>query len=844
MDCKESKIICPIGAAGGECTFDILCCGDLEDQYVSYTLNEGDQKQICVQDGGLDPVIVTSISGSVTNSSVACSSDCGELNPTPTPTPTAPSPAPTPTPTPTPSGSCQCYQLLFEDAGTATINYTACGGGSTSIVINPETFYYICSTTTPTTSSGAVTISAIGSPGGCTQNSDCDPSPPSPAPAPAPSPTPTAPSPTPTTPAPATIICTEWTLSCPSGSGSCGYSYVDCAAITQTGTLAGDNDIDVCVLSGTTPNITGGNPTNSGINCTGVPTPAPAGPSPTPTPTPAVPACTEWELTCPSGSGGCNYSYRNCDNILISGVLPGDNDTDVCVLSGTTPNVTGGNATNLGYACGVTPTPADPYEYRIYTKCNESGTSQVFYAPIGYIFPQVVVYQDFCYEYPRSIGVTSGANIVGLLSYSTCTACLAVNPNPNVCLGFNNTVEVLNPGTGNVYKFNGVTGNPYGTANGTYILLDVPSGHPIAILNYGKTSLISYTGVNSTTGIAPDGRTYNFYWGDVTITVSGDYGVVSYACLNHGYMGGQDNLGYNSTVCSIPPAPTPTPGIAPTPTPASVVPPIPSPVDTEYTLTYSQNSKGWPSFYSYIPDFMLGMNQYFYSFYQGNIFQHNLNTKRNNFYGQQYSSQITTVFNQNPLENKIFKTINLESDQPWQANLETDIQENGFIDNTWFTEKEGAYFAFLRQTGEVPALTGQYALRSANGIGRSASYIIAGNTTTIFFSTNPVANIGSIVSIGDYLYFSLPSYTAINLGGQITNITVDIPAGINQISIDTSITGTLPMTIADPFILYIKNSVAETHGLLGHYCIFTLINDSSNSTELFAVESEVMKSYP
>ena len=861
MDCKESKIICPIGATGGECTFDILCCGDLEDQYVSYTLSEGDQKVICVQDSDLEPVVVTSISGSRTNSSLPCSSFCGELNPNPAPSPAAPGPGPTPTPTPTPSGSCQCYQLLYEDVGTATINYTACGGGATSIVINAQTFYYICSTTTPTTSSVAVTISAIGSPGGCATNTDCDPNPPSPAPAPAPSPTPavpsvptptpsptpTAPSPTPTTPAPATIICTTWTLSCPSGSGSCSYSYVDCAANTQTGTLPGDYEIDVCVLSGTTPIVNGGGASNSGINCTGVPTPAtpsPTAPAPTPTPTPAVPGCTEWTLTCPSGTGGCNYSYTNCNNNLISGVLPGDYDIDVCVKTGTTPIVNGGGANNTGIACGVTPTPADPYEYRIYTKCNESATTQVFFAPIGYIFPEVVVYQDFCYENPQSIGVTSGANIALLLSYSTCTACLAVNPNPNVCLGFNNTVEVLNPGTGNVYKFNGVTGNPYGTTSGTYILLDVPQNHPIAILNYGKTSLISYTGVNFSAGTAPDGRTYNFYWGDVTITVLGDYGVVSYACLNHGYMGGQDNLGFNSTVCSIPPAPTPTPGTAPTPTPSSVVPPIPSPVETEYTLTYSRNSKGWPSFYSYIPDFMLGMNQYFYSFHQGNIFQHNLNTKRNNFYGEQYSSQITTVFNQNPLENKIFKTINLESDQAWQANLETDIQENGFIENTWFTEKEGSYFAFLRQTGEVPALTGQYALRSANGIGRSTNYIIAGDVTTILFSTNPVVDIGSIVSIGDYLYFSLPSYTAINLGGQITNITVNIPAGINQISIDTSITGTLPMTIADPFILYIKNSVAETHGLLGHYCIFTLINDSSTSTELFAVESEVMKSYP
>ena len=259
--------------------------------------------------------------------------------------------------------------------------------------------------------------------------------------------------------------------------------------------------------------------------------------------------------------------------------------------------------------------------------------------------------------------------------------------------------------------------------------------------------LYIYTGTNNAgTGTAPDGNTYTYYTGDVTITVSGNYGTVSYACLYHGYMGGQDNLGFNSTVCSPPPSPSPSP-TTPTPTPTSVVPPIPSPVETEYTLTYSKTSKGWPSFYSYIPDYMLGMNQYFYTFNGGNLYQHNANGSRNNFYGQQYNSQITTVFNQNPLDNKIFKTINLESDQAWQANLETDIQQNGFIDNTWFEKKEGAYFAYLRQSGEVPALSGQYAMRSANGIGKCISNSSVGNTTTINFSTNPLVNIGGIVML-------------------------------------------------------------------------------------------------
>jgi hypothetical protein len=31
---------------------------------------------------------------------------------------------------------------------------------------------------------------------------------------------------------------------------------------------------------------------------------------------------------------------------------------------------------------------------------------------------------------------------------------------------------------------------------------------------------------------------------------------------------------------------------------------------------------------------------------------------------------------------------------------------------------------------------------------------------------------------------------------------------------------------------------------LGHYCVFTLENDNTNKVELFAVQSDVMKSFP
>lgn len=271
------------------------------------------------------------------------------------------------------------------------------------------------------------------------------------------------------------------------------------------------------------------------------------------------------------------------------------------------------------------------------------------------------------------------------------------------------------------------------------------------------------------------------------------------------------------------------------------------------TLTYSQGAKGWPSFYSFYPDWIIGMNNYLYTFKGGDLYRHNTNENRNTFY-QQYWDKVGTpevaftptglqsVFNDVPLENKLFKTINLEGDSIWGTLLTTDLQFTGFIEADWYEKKEQSWYAFVRNSGTVPAGQDEYALRSLNGIGRS--YQVTGGDT-IDFSISPVLiQIGDIISIGDYLYFSLPPYNSPQLAGKVTAVLQNYPQGKNQIQIDTSIPDTVPIPIQDAYFLYIKGSVAESHGVLGHYCVFTLENTSTDKIELFAVESSVMKSYP
>lgn len=262
------------------------------------------------------------------------------------------------------------------------------------------------------------------------------------------------------------------------------------------------------------------------------------------------------------------------------------------------------------------------------------------------------------------------------------------------------------------------------------------------------------------------------------------------------------------------------------------------------TLTHSEAAQGWVSFYSFNPDYMIGMNNYLYSFKGGNLYRHNANSERNTFYkdwwarignvaGSFVNTSLQSVMNGSVLENKLFKTIDLQGDSVWNMQMETDLQYSGFVQSEWFSRKEAVFFAFIRNN-----TTGQVAMRSLNGIGNSMT-VVGGDT--INFSIAPLVSLGTIISVGDDLYFDVtnPQYA-----GRVTAINVNYPAGVNQLVINTALAGTTPIPNNVNYFLSIKNSVAESHGVLGHYMKFSMQNSSNSKVELFAVESEVMKSFP
>jgi hypothetical protein len=266
------------------------------------------------------------------------------------------------------------------------------------------------------------------------------------------------------------------------------------------------------------------------------------------------------------------------------------------------------------------------------------------------------------------------------------------------------------------------------------------------------------------------------------------------------------------------------------------------------TLTYADNVKGWVSFYSFDPDFMVGMNNYFYSFKGGNLYRHNTNSNRNTFYEDWCKRQnpsppwftptrLISVFNQSPIENKLFKTIAIDGSDAWSGNLITDIQNSGSISESQFEKKEQTFYSFIRNTS-----SGELSIRSLQGIGVNSNRIDSGTTAVIYFPLD--IDLTNITSDMNKIYWD--NGGSATYGGNIIGIAIDKKNGINIVQVDTSDpTVVNPSPINDPVLYFFApSSIAESHGVVGHYCRFSIQNSSAAGIELFTVSSEVMKSFP
>lgn len=254
-------------------------------------------------------------------------------------------------------------------------------------------------------------------------------------------------------------------------------------------------------------------------------------------------------------------------------------------------------------------------------------------------------------------------------------------------------------------------------------------------------------------------------------------------------------------------------------------------MEENITVSYSAFSNGWTSFWSYSPDWMLGMNNSLYSWKNGSLYKHDTNPVRNQFYYQDvpaqsgnnlnYPSKVTTIFNQDAIDVKMYKTLHYNSSGAWAADIVTDL-DYGMVDISYFKEKEGQYYAYIRRPDD-----GSYDARllSTQGIGTLQSY----NALTLTFGFD----IGNNISNGDKLY--------VVVGNGLTYLGIVSNHTSNTITL-SSIGPTIPT--GGDMIVFTKNSQAESYGIRGYYMQVELSTYQPTEVEIFAVSTNAFKSYP
>lgn len=106
-----------------------------------------------------------------------------------------------------------------------------------------------------------------------------------------------------------------------------------------------------------------------------------------------------------------------------------------------------------------------------------------------------------------------------------------------------------------------------------------------------------------------------------------------------------------------------------------------NPVLTAETLSYNKDETRWKSFWSFTPECYSSIGEAIISIKDGEVFLQNSSDVYNNFFGEQFTSQIQAIFNLDPRKVKIFKALFIDTDAEWFA-PEIDVPKS-------FTYKNG-----------------------------------------------------------------------------------------------------------------------------------------------------------
>lgn len=139
---------------------------------------------------------------------------------------------------------------------------------------------------------------------------------------------------------------------------------------------------------------------------------------------------------------------------------------------------------------------------------------------------------------------------------------------------------------------------------------------------------------------------------------------------------------------------------------------------TPYTSSFNEPRNAFKSPVDYNPEWIVNYEDKIVCFLNGNMYVHNNTTNYSNFFGVQYDSSITLVFNKDAAIKKTFESIRYQANQYWiaknlgdvltsQPNPQTGFDQISKFFQEDFTIEEGVYFnALLRDanSGQDPVV--------------------------------------------------------------------------------------------------------------------------------------------
>ena len=287
-----------------------------------------------------------------------------------------------------------------------------------------------------------------------------------------------------------------------------------------------------------------------------------------------------------------------------------------------------------------------------------------------------------------------------------------------------------------------------------------------------------------------------------------------------------------------------------------------------YTVTYTptssdENIGGWVSFYSFYPEYMAGMNSDFFSFKNGNLNIHNVDTNgRATFYMEEsvdgdssilpYTTpRVKTCFNETPITSKVFKAIRTLAEVQVSSNLGTSLETDMNSGTTvTFVKKENAHFAYIKQVGYDDNV------RFFKGVGTapsSVSYFTGtptGVATTIGYTPeDSVANTVIQYELGFPLNPSIRVNDLVYVNRVQTGSVVKIINRKDKVAIEllvdySGLTPPTPPAPGDYISIAARGSENESAGITGHIMEIDLSINTTSRAEVYAVEADYMESKP